>query len=509
MSVSKLHGEQGSIVAMYHIIGLGADVGLSPTGKTRTAKWEDWMEKNVPYPPKNNTTSFDNMIAAFNSFLPRNDNVYTTKESKKGPIYVNALWVNTWINQALVIKNTINGNGNNWKYGWFDSKGKSFKGIPSTKTSHTLECIWDDIFSKNKDIKKELKRKDNWNPADTYLIKPEAEKTLHNFCDGLLQQFLSIEDKVSLNDPDLMKRFVGTVNMELCKLVDDGKLVPISLKKQTTKVTMTAKKTNIQPIPGGELNEIRGWFTAKPYCYCDVVTGKKGVNEIDFKGNSFFYKCHIKIGGYGTDYQNEQRMQGKSPDKAEVKDIRKTDGGDTKSADAQVGQVPSQKFQDLVKAWANVPNYDYNIPKVGLPFSDIQLNYWADEMDAISKERLSLGENGTTTIDLGKFEILGTSYTPREYWALLGRLDNAGDSPTAIGAILGENLEKGNFSAKMRNRCHQLRFMRALVNAYNSKMIVKGKGEAQLCMLLVRLYYLAAKMKMKDDDLQGPFYKVA
>ena len=40
-------------------------------------------------------------------------------------------------------------------------------------------------------------------------------------------------------------------------------------------------------------------------------------------------------------------------------------------------------------------------------------------------------------------------------------------------------------------------------------MTVKGKGEAQLCMLLVRLYYLAAKMKMKDDDLNGPFYKVA
>ena len=163
----------------------------------------------------------------------------------------------------------------------------------------------------------------------------------------------------------------------------------------------------------------------------------------------------------------------------------------------------------MIKRWANVNSYNYHIPKVGVPFSDIQLQYWADEMDAISKERLSLGENGTTQIDLGKFEILGTRYNPREYWALLGRLDNAGDSPTAIGAILGENLEKGNFSAKMRNRCHQLRFMRALVNAYNSKMIVKGKGEAQLCMLLVRLYYLAAKMKMKDDDLQGPFYKVA
>ena len=51
--------------------------------------------------------------------------------------------------------------------------------------------------------------------------------------------------------------------------------------------------------------------------------------------------------------------------------------------------------------------------------------------------------------------------------------------------------------------------MRALVNAYNSKMIIQGKGEAQLCMLLVRLYYLAAKMKMKDSDLQGPFIKLS
>ena len=116
--------------------------------------------------------------------------------------------------------------------------------------------------------------------------------------------------------------------------------------------------------------------------------------------------------------------------------------------------------------------------------------------------------NGTTQIDLGKFEILGQAYKPREYWALLGRLDNA-NSPSAIASIVGESMDKGNFSAKIRNRCYQLRFMRALVNAYNSKMITQGKGEAQLCMLLVALYYLAAKMKMKDSDLQGPFYKVA
>ena len=92
---------------------------------------------------------------------------------------------------------------------------------------------------------------------------------------------------------------------------------------------------------------------------------------------------------------------------------------------------------------------------------------------------------------------------------MLCQLDDAPDDKSVIEGILGQKLEKGNFSAKIRNRCYQLRFMRALANAYNDKMTVKGKGEAQLCMLLVRLYYLAAKMKMKDDDLNGPFYKVA
>ena len=37
----------------------------------------------------------------------------------------------------------------------------------------------------------------------------------------------------------------------------------------------------------------------------------------------------------------------------------------------------------------------------------------------------------------------------------------------------------------------------------------KENGEAQLCMLLVRLYYLAAKMKMDDKDLNGPFVKIS
>ena len=517
---AQKEGELGCLVAMYHIIGKGASPGISPeTGKERTVKYEKWMETKISLPPTSKTvaTKFNNMLKGFDVFLSNGDKVNVTRQVMKGrgkskmqvTEYVNAAWVNTWISQALAVQKILSGK-KSWKYGWFNEGKISNTGIPSTLTTSSLLCVWDDVFSKIKEIKNEFNgKKDNWCPADVFISTDYADKKIHTLCDESLKQFLSVSDKVKMDDPDLMKRFVGSVNMELVKLVNEGELIPISLKAQTSKVTMKAKSTNILPIPGGELSDVRGWFTEVPYCYSNVVTGKKGKDEIDFKGNSFFFRCHINLGGYGSDYQIEQRMQGKSPDKSEIKDVRKTDGGDTKPANAQAGQVPSDKFKNLIKKWAEVGTYDYNIPKVGTSFTDDQLQYWAKEMDDISNQNFSLGESGTTKIDLGDFEILGRRYQPSEYWTLLGQLDDAPDDKSVIEGILGQKLEKGNFSAKIRNRCYQLRFMRALANAYNDKMTVKGKGEAQLCMLLVRLYYLAAKMKMKDDDLNGPFYKVA
>ena len=65
----------------------------------------------------------------------------------------------------------------------------------------------------------------------------------------------------------------------------------------------------------------------------------------DFIGNSFFFSMSYKTWRYGNSYQIEQRMQGdQSPDKAEIKDIKLTDGGKIKSANAQAGQVPTKKF---------------------------------------------------------------------------------------------------------------------------------------------------------------------
>ena len=137
---AQKEGELGALVAMYHIIGKGAPPGLDPeTGKPRTVKYEKWMEKKIPLPPTNPSaaTKFNDMLAGFDVFLRNGDKVHVTRQVMRGrgkakmqvTEYVNAAWVNTWISQALVIKNIIS--GNNWKYGWFNEGKISNTGIPS------------------------------------------------------------------------------------------------------------------------------------------------------------------------------------------------------------------------------------------------------------------------------------------------------------------------------------------------------------------------------------------
>tara|TARA_B100001250_G_C19761824_1_gene772831 strand:- start:49 stop:1635 length:1587 start_codon:yes stop_codon:yes gene_type:complete len=528
--MKKEHGEQGSVVAMYHIIGLGSSPGVNPPGSVsagteRTVTYKSWMAKKMPSPPENpsKAAKFNAMMDAFESFLPKSkaDSLYATKTTKTEVISVNAIWVNTWISQALVVKKYLNqkGFGNKaWKYGWFDKDkvgtDNTIKGIPSALVSNSMECIWDDIFKKDKDIKKEFgSQKDSWNPADCYLITATGEKKLHKYCDELYDEFLSVGNVVSLENGDLMKQFVGSVNTKMSNLIkEDHILLPISLKKMTTKVSMSAKENNLHPIPGGKIDHVKGYFKDVPYSYFQVEF-RKGV--LNFAGNSFLFKAFIKAGTYKAGFQYfennfkiEQRMQ-KLSNKQEIKDIRTTDDGELKDADAQAGNVPVSKFKDLIKQWAGVRDYDFNIPPVGTAFSDTQLKYWADEYDSLKDQDLSV-KTGGVPVNLGKTSIMGQEMNADAYFQILGQLDQAPeDNPRAIAMIVpgGKAMPKGSFSAKIRNKCYNLRFIRALVNAKKS---TKGaRGESELCMLLVRLYFLAAKMKLSDKDLQGPFVKLS
>ena len=78
------------------------------------------------------------------------------------------------------------------------------------------------MMASNKYIKNEFNgQKDNWDPADTYLIKSSAATELEKYCEDLMPQFESIGDKIDLEGPQLMEKFIGSVNLELCKLVKE------------------------------------------------------------------------------------------------------------------------------------------------------------------------------------------------------------------------------------------------------------------------------------------------
>ena len=525
---AQKEGELGCLVAMYHIIEKGASPGLSPeTGKPRTVKYEKWFDTKIPLAPTNasHATKFNNMMAAFDIFLSNGDKTDVTIEKAVGSgvnrrieiQYVNAAWVNTWISQALVIKNSFSGSIKKWKYGWFNEGRISNTGIPNAKKSTSLQCIWDHIFSQDPDINRAFtSQKDNWDPADIYLITAEAEKEIDDFCPRLYEEFLSAGEAVK-NEPEWMETFVGSVNAELCNLVRAGTLIPISLKAQTTQVTMTGKMNNLNPLPGGKIDQVRGYFTRQPVAYF-TLSNRSG--KLDFgPTNSMKFHAFTRAGGYTYPYLVEQRMSSptSNTNKQEIKDVKTKDGGGTKDANAQAGLIPVNKFKELISKWSHARNgnvetapgnrYDADIPPVGTRLSDSEIQFWADEYDDLSKKDFPLGESGTTKADLGETSILGIQYTTKEYFETVADLDQVEISSFPL-SVIGANdrgLQHGNFSAKLRNKLYNLRFLRALSNAYEKKV----DGHPQLCMLLVRMYFLAAKMKMNDKDLNGPFVKIS
>ena len=517
-------GELGALIAMYHIIGLGSPPGMSPEKKNtpRTVKYEKWMDTKIPLEPSSNGAKFKAMMDAFDHILAPSERVNVTKwknvgsgkNARREKVWVSASWVNTWISQALVMKNFIKSK-KTWKYGWWNEGQIASTGIPSMSSS--LQCIWDHIFAKDPDINKEFNsQKDNWNPADIYLITAKAEKEIDEFCPRLYKEFVSAGDAIK-NNKEWMQNFVGTVNAELCNLIKAGELYPISLKAQTSDVTMTAKMNNLHPLPGGKIDQVRGYFTRKPVAYF-TLSNRGG--KLDFgPTNSMKFHAFTRAGGYTYPYLVEQRMSGPTANtnKQEIKDVRTKDGGGTKDANAQAGSIPVEKFKELISKWSHANNgnvqsapgnkYDADIPPVGSPLSDSEIQFWADEYDDLSKKDFPLGESGTTKADLGETSILGIKYTTKEYFETVADLDQTEISSFPL-SVIGANdrgLQHGNFSAKLRNKLYNLRFLRALSNAYEKKV----DGHPQLCMLLVRMYFLAAKMKMNDKDLNGPFVKIS
>ena len=507
---AQVEGEHGSIVTMYYAFSKGASMGMAPGGKPRSSEgtYQAWMSKELPY------ALSPDLIQVLNDSVLSNGDKINGAKTPKGTLP----WVNTWVNQTLEIGKYIgqnvnvsdkdNSSGDNkWLYGMFGKNPRkddtTIPGIPNQLVSTALQCVWD-VYSDLDDeaLKKAFgkpAKKDSWNPADTFMISKDKEGEIHHWCEGLKSEFISGGVPFS--------KFVITVNAKLSDWVTSGHLVPISLKAMTPTVSMKYKENNVEPFgSSGKIDVVEGEFTSSPYSYFEIENRS---GKLDFKGNSFVFKAKITAGifkeGFEYDdsqqyYKIEQRMQGTST-KGEVKDIRVNTSGGFRDANAQTGIVPAQKFKSLVTSYAGqgVSTFDKFIPKIGTKLSEYEISYWAKTYNRVKASFRKVG----TGIDLGDTTIFGQKYTAYWYFRRAAEFDALdGQAFTSKVLELGgpKKIAKDKFSAKLRNKLCNLRFMQAVINA---------RKKHELCMLLTSVYYGAAKMKMTKDDLQGPFIKVA
>ena len=239
------------------------------------------------------------------------------------------------------------------------------------------------------------------------MITSDADKKLTEFCGNLTNEFEKAEAT-----PEV---YIRSVNDFLIRLVNEGGLVPISLKKQTAGVSISSKENNIHPIPGGKIDVVKGNLIAPTaYAKFDVIDTKGG-GTLDFVSNSFKFTAEIQVGSTGNRYHIEQRMSSKVTSKAEVKDHNKKDlGGGFIAADAQAGNVPVAKFEELITRYAKSGTYDSKIGTTGKVLNG-NVKYWADLHDEVSKHRFK--EMGK--VNMWSTSVLGESYDTQEYFELL------------------------------------------------------------------------------------------
>ena len=426
------------------------------------------------------------------------------KELKKVYPKMTKAWYDTFINQAKALckyrlcKHNIGNTTNSYKFGWYDGAPE---GIPSSDTTTLLPDIWNLMGKEVWALFGGVRQKDSWNTADVFMIKNGAESKIMKRIKGLKEDYLDeMGDVLNGNGAEI---FVGTVNTVLTEFVNNGTLLPISLKMQTSGVSVTVKETNMHQWKGSSVvDAVDSDFLKDPFMYFNVLARE---NKLSFGGgpskqdggNSLQYFAKFKVGDYITKYLIEYRLSGDDI-KGEVKDIKLTNKGEDRRARAQTGTVPVDKLRDMIKDYSG-KSMDNNVPNKNTHLNNqSDINYWSDYLSSVmndGKLKKNLGKLNITIGDIN--EKYGND--TKGYITKLFEIDEMCiKDPKFTAQKFGVPVD--DFPKKIRLKLRQLAVLRAMINAQSNK---------EMNEFIMKTYYLAAKQNISYTDLNGPFLKVS
>ena len=378
-----------------------------------------------------------------------------------------------------------------WSYAHFGSKAGLSPVKRIKESTDILDWVWNNFDKKMQD--QFDGKKDSWNTADVYMVKTAkiAEIKL-----GMKKALCIGEHNNHLLQDVGWCLGVAEVNTYMSKLLQQQKLLPLSLKQATGGVKVKIKPNNLSQDPDG-VEGLQGEIETPLRDIMAIVRedNKWGKNVPAFGANSLTFTGSFQQGEIGIKYKYESKISSNENHATEPRDMVMNNKSKYVQANARNGAIPAPRMAELVYEYTGDQINDH-IP-MNRKLSSNEIDYWSDELGKLTGGRGNKMDWGGR---FTPFSVEGVQKTKKEFIQIASILD--GGKPFSGGKFStpdGKENRPANFDGEFRSKLRLLRYI---------KMIQNASDKGRLGELLATMYFLSSKINFKQGQLSGPFWKV-
>ena len=378
-----------------------------------------------------------------------------------------------------------------WSYAHFGSKAGLSPVKRIKESTDILDWVWNNFDKKMQD--QFDGKKDSWNTADVYMVKTAKIAEIKQ---GMKKALCIGEHNNHLLQDVGWCLGVAEVNTYMSKLLQQQKLLPLSLKQATGGVKVKIKPNNLSQDPDG-VEGLQGEIETPLRDIMAIVRedNKWGKNVPAFGANSLTFTGTFQQGEIGIKYKYESKISSNENHATEPRDMVMNNNSKYVQANARNGAIPAPRMAELVYEYTGDQINDH-IP-MNRKLSSNEIDYWGDELGKLTGGRGNKMDWGGR---FTPFSVEGVQKTKKEFIQIASILD--GGKPFSGGKFStpdGKENRPANFDGEFRSKLRLLRYI---------KMIQNASDKGRLGELLATMYFLSSKINFKQGQLSGPFWKV-
>ena len=378
-----------------------------------------------------------------------------------------------------------------WSYAHFGSKAGLSPVKRIKESTDILDWVWNNFDKKMQD--QFDGKKDSWNTADVYMVKTAKIAEIKQ---GMKKALCIGEHNNHLLQDVGWCLGVAEVNTYMSKLLEQQKLLPLSLKQATGGVKVKIKPNNLSQDPDG-VEGLQGEIETPLRDIMAIVRedNKWGKNVPAFGANSLTFTGSFQQGEIGIKYKYESKISSNENHATEPRDMVMNNKSKYVQANARNGAIPAPRMAELVYEYTGDQINDH-IP-MNRKLSSNEIDYWSDELGKLTGGRGNKMDWGGR---FTPFSVEGVQKTKKEFIQIASILD--GGKPFSGGKFStpdGKENRPANFDGEFRSKLRLLRYI---------KMIQNASDKGRLGELLATMYFLSSKINFKQGQLSGPFWKV-